>query len=76
MLQHEGRLERHGVSFLQHKADASFPSDREQIRRQVVRSGGFSVLDTAVRELLRKLFMESMAAAFTATRNALVEQAH
>ena len=41
-------------------ADASFASDRDQIRRRIMHSCGFQLLDTAVRELLRKLFMKVM----------------
>lgn len=42
------------------KADASFPRDRERIRRLIVKSGGFKLLDAAVREVLRGLFMQAM----------------
>ena len=44
------------------KADASVVSDRDRIRQKIMDSCGFNLLDTAVREKLRKLFMAAAMA--------------
>ena len=41
-------------------ADASFAADRDQIRRRIIKAGGFNLLNAVLREGLRKSFMASM----------------